>query len=39
MQRTLKPEDIANEISMLAATGDEAILAVEGVTDSRLYGK
>lgn len=39
MQRTLKPEDIANEISMLASFGGDAVLAVEGVTDSRLYGK
>ena len=39
MRRSLKPEDIANEISMLAAAGDEAVLAVEGITDSRLYGK
>lgn len=39
MQRTLKPEDIANEISMLSSFSGEAVLTVEGVTDSRLYGK
>lgn len=39
MRRALKPEDIANEISMLSSIDGGAILAVEGVTDSRLYGK
>ncbi len=39
MRRALKPEDIANEISMLSSVDGGAILAVEGVTDSRLYGK
>lgn len=39
MRNSLTPTDIANEISMLASTGRDTVLAVEGITDSRLYSK
>lgn len=39
MRNSLTPMDIANEISMLASSGGDTILAVEGITDGRLYGK
>lgn len=39
MRNSLTPTDIANEISMLISSNGDTVLAVEGVTDSRLYGK
>ncbi|MEA4977938.1 MAG: DUF4435 domain-containing protein [Methanomassiliicoccaceae archaeon] len=39
MRDTLTPADIANEISMLMSSVEDTVLVVEGVTDSRLYGK
>ena len=39
MRELLTPEDICNEISMGRAAFDGVYLVVEGVTDSRLYGK
>lgn len=39
MRDLLTPADVANEISMLISSGQNAVLAVEGITDSRLYSK
>ena len=39
MREYLKPEDIANNISMLKTAFDGTIVVVEGITDRRLYGK
>ncbi|MGE0015127.1 MAG: DUF4435 domain-containing protein [Candidatus Methanomethylophilaceae archaeon] len=39
MRETLTPVDIANEISMLLSSVEGTVLVVEGITDSRLYGK
>lgn len=39
MRERLTPEDIANEISLLMSSVEDTVLVVEGVTDSRLYGK
>ncbi len=39
MRNSLTPTDIANEISMLASSGKDTVLVVEGITDSRLYSK
>lgn len=39
MRDLLTPADVANEISMLISSGQNVVLAVEGITDSRLYGK
>jgi len=39
MREYIRPADIANEISMKRSLFDGSFLVVEGVTDSRLYGK
>ncbi|MGI5964632.1 MAG: DUF4435 domain-containing protein [Candidatus Methanomethylophilaceae archaeon] len=39
MRDKLTSSDIANEISMLVSATDDTVLVVEGITDSRLYGK
>ncbi|MFA6680074.1 MAG: DUF4435 domain-containing protein [Candidatus Methanomethylophilaceae archaeon] len=39
MREYLEPKDIANNISMLKTAFDGTIVAVEGITDRRLYGK
>lgn len=40
MRKSLTPTDIANEISMLISSSNGGtVLAVEGITDSRLYNK
>lgn len=39
MRDLLTPDDICNEISMERTVFDGAFMLVEGVTDSRLYGK
>ncbi|HKM13377.1 MAG TPA: DUF4435 domain-containing protein [Candidatus Methanomethylophilaceae archaeon] len=39
MRNSLTPTDIANEISMLISSSGDTVLAVEGITDSRLYSK
>lgn len=39
MRNSLTPTDIANEISMLISSDKDTVLAVEGITDSRLYSK
>ncbi len=39
MRRHIQPYDVANEMSMRRSKYRGAFLVVEGVTDSRLYGK
>ncbi len=39
MREYLTTEDVCNHISMMRTVIDGAILVVEGITDSRLYGK
>ena len=39
MRDLLTYDDICNEISMERTVNDGAYLLVEGVTDSRIYGK